>query len=168
MYYCSRSKDIPYSREKINARMMELGEIIPVVAAQPAEGEVEMVGDLNYNHPVTEFIVEYRALMYWAMNPPDPRGEKMYSRAAPYVVRAYAKDLSMALDMKLRTVQRAIKTVKDKLELKERAWLTVDEFIDMHALPNPEIIHEKLSQLLQERWKEIEDKHKLDDEDDDE
>lgn len=168
MYYCSRSKDIPYSLEKIKARMVELAEIIPVVAAQPAEGVLEMIGDLNYNHPVTELIVEYRALMYKAMNPPDPRGEKMFSRPAPYIVRAYAKDLAIALDIHLRTVQRAIKTIREKLELKERAWVTVDEFIDMHALPNPEIIHEKLSRIMQERWKEVKDRQKEDDEDDDE
>lgn len=165
MYYCSRSKEIPYSREKINARMLELAELIPVVAAQPREGELEMVGDLNYNHPVTELIVEYRVLMYKAMNPPDPRGEKMYSRPAPYVVRAYAKDLAIALDIHLRTVQRSMKIIKDKLQLKERAWLTVEEFIIMNELPNPDVIHEKLSRLMQERWKQVKDKQEEDDED---
>lgn len=163
MYYCRRSKDIPYSREKILARMAELAQKIPEVAAQPGDGEMIMVGDLNYGHPVTEFIVEYRVLMYKAANPPDPRGDKMFCRAAPYVERAYAKDLAIVLNIHERTVQRAIKLVHEKLELKVRAWVTVDEFCTFHELPDRDI-HEKLSKLMQERWKRIKTKKK--DEDD--
>jgi hypothetical protein len=160
MYYCSRSKNIPYSLEKINARMVELSKIIPEVAAQPGEGELEMVGDLNYNHPVTDLLLEYRVLMYKARNPPDPRGDKMYSRAAPYIERAYAQDLAIVLNIHERTIQRAIQAVHKKLELKMRSWVTVDEFIELHQLPNREAIHEKLSQLMIDQWKQVKDRQK--------
>jgi hypothetical protein len=116
---------------------------------------------LDYGHPVTEFVIELRVLRFWAANPPDPRGEKMYCRVGPWVERAYAKDLSIALGIELRTVQRAMKMIHDKLELKVRSWITVDEFIKMNELPNGYVIHERLSQLLVERWKRIADKHKL-------
>jgi hypothetical protein len=56
-----------------------------------------------------------------------------------------------------------MKAVHEKLELKERAWLTVDEFLRMTELPNRDVIHERLSLLMEERWKRIKDKHKLGD-----
>jgi hypothetical protein len=59
-----------------------------------------------------------------------------------------------------------MKVVHEKLELKERAWITVDEFIRMTELPNRDEIHERLSLLLEARWNEIKDKHNLDDDDD--
>ena len=94
----------------------------------------------------------------------------MFCRPTPWVERAYAKDLSLALGIHLRTIQRAMKVVHEKLQLKERAWITVDEFIRMTELPNGDEIHERLSLLLDERWKRIENRHKLrnDLEDDDE
>jgi hypothetical protein len=105
--------------------------------------------------------------MYKAMNPPDPRGDKMFSRPAPYVERAYVKDLAIVLNITERTIQRAVKAVHKKLELKMRSWVTVDEFIDMHQLPNREAIHEKLTKLMQDRWKAVKNKHKLDDDETD-
>ncbi|HEX6430147.1 MAG TPA: hypothetical protein VF008_20775 [Niastella sp.] len=165
MYYCSRSKDIPYSLEKIQQRIRELWEIIPPLYALPAEEEM-WVGHLNFGHPVTEFVIELRVLWFLEKHPPDPRGEPMFCRYGPYVERAYAKDLAIALGIPLRTIQRAMKVVHEKLELKVRSWITVDEFINMIELPNRDVIHERLSLLLQERWKQIEDKHKLDDDED--
>lgn len=167
MYYCSRSKDIPYNLEKINERIWEVCEMLPGMFAQPAEEEM-WLGHLNYGHPVTEYLIELRVLRYWAANPPDPRGDKMYCRKGPWVERAYAKDLSIALGIELRTVQRAMKMIHDKLQLKVRSWITVDEFISLNELPNGDVIHERLSELLVERWKRIKDKHKLDGDDDEE
>lgn len=159
MYYCSRSKNIPYSREKIIARMMELPKIIQEVAVQPYDGEIEMIGDLNLAHPVSGLIIEYRVLLYWLNNPPHPLGDKMYSRLGPYIEKAVTKDLAEALNLGEKTVERAIKKVKDELKLKHRAWVTVDEFCDMFGYPAGEV-HQKLSRLLHEKWKRVKDKHK--------
>jgi hypothetical protein len=166
MYYCSRSKDIPYSLENIQKRKEELWVIIAELFPLPSEG-IEWVGNFNYAHPVTEYLVELKVLWYWEAHPPDPRGDPMFCRDAPYVERAYAKDLALALGIHERTIQRAIKMVHEKLQLKARSWVTVDEFINIHELPNRDVIHERLSQLMEERWKRIKDKHKLGGDDDD-
>lgn len=80
--------------DKINKEMLELGPKISLAAAQPANEEIwATVGDLRYGHPVTPLILRYRALMWMAMNPPDPRGEKMCSRPGPYTVYVRRADL---------------------------------------------------------------------------
>jgi hypothetical protein len=163
MYYCSRSKNIPYSREKILERMEELRPIILKVGAQPYKGKVEMIGKHNFNHPVTELLVEYRLLMYKFENPPDPRGDKMYSRPGPWIEKAKAKEIALVCHLSQRTAYRAIQKVHVLLQLKIRSWVTVEEFCIGYELPIDDM-QEKLGKLLQERWKRITGKVDEDDE----
>ena len=97
--------------DKINKEMLELAPKIQLVAAQPHNEDIwAKVGDIWYGHPVTPLILRYRALMWMAMNPPDPRGKKMHSRPGPYTVYVRRADLVDILPYGMSTVDRMITT----------------------------------------------------------
>ncbi|MCS3799017.1 hypothetical protein [Niastella sp. OAS944] len=161
MYYCSRSKDIEYSLEKIHIRMAELREIVPETAKLPPTGNEDIINGLNLDHPVTEFIIEYSVLMFWANNPPDPRGEKMCSRLPPYFIHVSTKELALALGYHYKTVERAKKLVHDTLQLKERADITVDEFCKIFNYKQEDIdkVHQNLEYIRLGKWNKIKEIH---------
>lgn len=161
MYYCSRSKNVPYSLEKIHQRMAVLAEEIPKVALQPAKGEEDIINRFDLGHPVTELYIEYSALMFLAVNPPDPRGEKMFCRVAPYFIHVSTKELALAIGKHYKTVERAKKLVHEKLGLLERADVTVDEFCKIlgYSQDDTDKIHQNLECIRQGKWKKIKDIH---------
>ena len=167
MYYCSRSKSKEYSIEKIHERMTVLAEQIRVVALQPYTGESDIVGDLDFGHPLTELMVEYRVLIFWALNPPDPRGDQLFSRPAPYFIHVSTKELALAIGKSIKTTERAKKLVHEKLGLKLRADITVDEFCKMFEYSEEERvrIHQKLADIREGKWKNIRDRHRNKEED---
>lgn len=162
MYYCSRSKNIEYSLEKIHIRMDEIREIIPKMAELPPTGNEDIINGLNLDHPLTELIVEYNALMIWAENPPDPRGEKMYCRVPPYFIHVSTKELALALGYNYKTVERPKKVAHKKLELKDRADVTVDEFCRVFTYPQEDIdnIHQNLAYIREGKWNKIKEIHR--------
>lgn len=72
-------------------------EKIMKIENQLPKEEPEMIMGLNLNHPVSELIIEYRALMFLAVNPPDPRGDPMFSRMPPYFIHVSTKELALAI-----------------------------------------------------------------------
>lgn len=141
---------------EINKEMIELASRIPVVAEQPNDEEIwATVGDLRYGHPVTPLILRYRALMWQAKNPPDPRGEKMYSRPAPYTVYVRRDDLIEILDYKERTIDRMLAEVREAFYKKPYDRITVEQFCFVHELPEDKI-QQQLHEAFLRKW----NKHK--------
>lgn len=139
--------------DKINKEMLELAPKIPLVAAQPATEEIwATVGDLRYGHPVTPLILRYRALMWMAMNPPDPRGEKMYSRPGPYTVYVNRTDLVDVLGFGERTIDRMLAYVRESSNIKPYGRITVELFCSLHDLPEDKI-QQQLHELVLKRRK---------------
>lgn len=142
-------------RDKINQEMLELATKIPQVAAQTATEEVwAIVGDLHYGHPVTPLILQYRALMWLHMNPPDPRGEKMCSRPGPYTVYVRKADLVDVLGYGERTIDRMLAEVREGCYKKPYERITVEQFCFLHNLPEDKI-QQQLHELFEKRWKKI-------------
>jgi hypothetical protein len=144
--------------DKINEELLELAPKITLAAAQPATEEIwATVGDLQYGHPVTPLILRYRALMWMAMNPPDPRGEKMCSRAGPYTVYVRRDDMAEILPYGITTVDRMLAEVRKWAYIKPYGKVTVEQFCYLHHLPEDKI-QQQLHELVLKRWKKI--KHK--------
>lgn len=162
MLYCERSKSQEYSLEIILQRMAELEKEIPKVAMLPPTEEEDMINGLNLGHPVTELIVEYNALIIWRENPPDPRGWKMFCRVPPYFIHVSTKDLALATGYHYKTVQRAKKLAHEKLGLKERADVTVDEFCKEFKYTQDDIdkVHQNLAYIREGKWKQLIDLQK--------
>jgi hypothetical protein len=157
------------TREEISERLMELSKKIPEVADQLSQDKIWcQIGHLKYGLPVTELLLEYKALMWLQMNPPDPRGEKMCSRPGPYVVRADSKDLAYVLNLSERSVQRAMQKTREWLKEmypgKSIKWITVEQFCFFNGLPE-DVIQKKLHQRFEERWNMIKNRQKKDDDD---
>jgi hypothetical protein len=167
MYFCSRSEKIEYSLEKIHIQMAELVKKIPEVGKQPATEEEDRIGDINLGHPVARLIVRYRVLKYWAENPPDPRGDKMCSRPAPYFIHVSTKELALAIGVSVRTVQRAMQTIHEEMKLNLRSQPTVNEFCEMCGYKQEDIdkIHQNLAHIREGKWKKIKDLHSRKDDD---
>jgi hypothetical protein len=150
--------------QKIDAEMKELAEKIPVVARQPSTEKIWCkIGSLWYGHPVTPLILRYRALIWLKTNPPDPRGEKMAKRPAPYTVYARRRDLPEVINQSLRTVDRMMALTRESLGYKPYSKITVEQFCFINELPEDEI-QQKLGDLQERRRKH---KTKSKDEDDD-
>jgi hypothetical protein len=161
MYFCSRSKKIPYSLDEIEKRMAVLAEEIPKVSRQPATEEEERIGDLNLGHPVSRLLIRYRVLKYWAENPPDPRGDPMCSRVPPYFIHVSNKELALAVGLAVRTVQRAMQGIHAEMQLKKRSQVTVDEFCKMCNYElDRENIHQNLAYIREGKWNKIKEIHK--------
>ena len=128
---------------------------------QPATEEEDRIGDLDLGHPVSKLIIRYRVLLYWANNPPDPRGEKMCSRMPPYFIHVSTKELALALGLSVRTVQRAMQEIHAELQLKIRSQVTVDEFCEMSGYKwDTDKIHQNLEYIRAGKWNEIKEIHK--------
>lgn len=142
--------------------MEEIRVQIPKALELPPTGDEDIINGLNLDHPVTELIVEYSALMIWAENPPDPRGEKMFCRLPPYFIHVSTKELALALGKSYKTVERAKKLAHGLLQLKERADVTVDEFCKAFTYPQDEIdkIHQNLEYIREGKWNKIKEIHK--------
>ena len=142
--------------------MEELADKIPEVAKLPPTEEEDIINGFNLGHPVTELFVEYSALMFWALNPPDPRGERMCCRVPPYFIHVSTKELALALGYHYKTVERAKKLVHEKLQLKARTDITVDEFCMVFNYPQADIdkIHQNLAYIREGKWKKIREIHK--------
>lgn len=135
---------------------------IKKVVRLPSTADEDIINGLNLDHPVTEFIVEHNALRIWADNPPDPRGERMCCRVPPYFIHVSTKELALALGLHYKTVERAKKLVHSKLDLKDRADVTVDEFCMAFSYKQDDIdkIHQNLALIRQGKWKEIKERHR--------
>jgi hypothetical protein len=143
----------PLYFQKINAEMMELVEKIPVVAKEPSNEEIWCImGDVWYGHPVTPLILRYRALIWLKRNPPDPRGEKMFKRPAPYTVYVPRRDMPEAINQSQRTVDRMMALTRESLGYKPYSKITVEQFCEINNLPE-EVIHQKLDDIKEKRRK---------------
>lgn len=162
MYYCYRSKSKEYSLEKIHERQKILREKLLTVTIPQSPDEGDNINDLNLWHPAAELMIEFRVLMFWVANPPDPRGEKMCCRVPPYFIHVSTKELALAIGKHYKTVERAKKLIHEKLDLKERADVTVDEFCNMLNYTQDDIdkIHQNLEYIRQGKWKKIRDMYK--------
>ena len=142
-------------RDKINKEMIELASKMPLVAAKPATEEIWCtIGNIRYGHPVTPLILRYKALMWHAMNPPDPRGEKMYSRPGPYTVYVRKPDLVDILGYGDRTIDRMLAEVREAIYQKPYGKITVEQFCFIHDLPEDKI-QQQLHELVLKRLKKI-------------
>lgn len=116
------------------------------------------VGDLEYGHQVTPLILRLRAINWILKHPPDPRGEPMYSRPAPYKIRLETQDLIDALDYSERTAQRLLQEARIALGRKKSAIITVEEFCILNELPEDKI-QQKIHEKFIARWNKIKRKH---------
>ena len=150
--------------QKIDEEMQMLAEKIPVVAKQPSNEEIWcVIGDIYYGHPVTPLILRYRALMWFKMNPPDPRGERFASRPAPYTVYVNRIDMVDAINKGIRTVDRMLAMTRVSLDIKPYQSITVEQFCFINNLPEDKI-QKQLGELKIEQWNKYKKKRK--DEDD--
>jgi hypothetical protein len=92
--------------------------------------------------------------MWMAMNPPDPRGEKMYSRPGPYTVYVRRADLVEILNFGMSTIDRMLADVRESINIEPYGKITVEQFCFLHGLPEDEI-QQKLHELFEKRWKKI-------------
>jgi hypothetical protein len=141
--------------EPISKEIVELTPKIDLVAAQPCDEEIwATVGDLHYGHPVTPLILRYRALFWMAKHPPDPRGEPMYCRPAPYTIYVCRADLVDLLGYGERTIDRMLAAVREAFYKKPYDKITVEQFCSVHDL-NEDKIQQQLHELFLKRWKKI-------------
>lgn len=148
--------------EKIREEMKVVEEKIAVVRAQPNTEEIWCtLGDIKYGHPLAPLILRLRALIWFFKNPPDPRGEKMYSRVGPYTVFVRREDLLdiFPYELSMSTIDRMLAEVREKFDIKPYGRITVELFCYAHGLPEDKI-QKKLDDLFKKRWK----KHKGNDE----
>ena len=135
--------------------MIELAAKIPLVAEQtPTEEVWATVGDLRYGHPTTPLILRYRALMWFHINPPDPRGEKMASRPGPYTVYIRRTDMVDVLGYGERTIDRMLAAVRKATNKKPYDRITVELFCYLHKLPEDKI-QQQLHELFLKKWNKI-------------
>jgi hypothetical protein len=147
--------------DKINKEMIELAPRIQQAATQPFDEKDiwATVGDIRYGHPVTPLLLRYRALMWQAMNPPDPRGEKMYSRPGPYTIYVRRSDLVDLTEFgSASSVDRLLAHVRGSLDIKPYGKITVEQFCFVHGLREDDL-QQKLHQLFLERWKKFKRKN---------
>jgi len=138
---------------KISAEIMVVREKLMVAAFQPSTEEIWCtVGDVKYGHPMTPLLLRYRALLWFFMNPPDPRGEKMYSRAGPYTVFVRRADLVDILPFEMSTIDRMLAEVRKQFDIKPYGRITVELFCYAHGLPEDKI-QQQLDDLFKKRFK---------------
>jgi hypothetical protein len=155
----------PFSLEKIKAEMLIVSEKILEVANQPSTEEIWcQIGNMWYGHPVTPLKLRYSALEWLAKHPPDPRGEPMYSRPAPYKVRMETIDLMELYGVSERTAQRVLKMVREAIGRTGSTWVTVEEFCFHHKL-DEDSIQKRLHENFLKRWNKIKRDKKIDEDD---
>lgn len=141
--------------------MEEVRVEVKKVSELPATEEEDRIGDLNLGHPVSKLIIRYRVLMYWAANPPDPRGDRMCCMMPPYFIHVSTKELALAVGLSVRTVQRAMQEIHAELQLKIRSQVTVDEFCEMSGYKDDkDKIHQNLAYIREGKWNKIKEIHK--------
>jgi hypothetical protein len=145
----------PAYTDKINKEMLELMPKLSLAATQPANEEIwATVGDLRYGHPLTPLLLRYRALIWMAKNPPDPRGEKMFSRPGPYTMYVRKTDLVDILGYGERTIDRMLAEVRTAIYQKPYGKITVEQFCFIHDLPEDKM-QQQLHELVLKRLKKI-------------
>ena len=143
--------------EELNKEIAELAAKIQLVEKQPDPENIWReiwceVGDLRYGHPVTPLILRYRALIWMVKHPPDPRGEPMYCRPAPYTIYVCRTDLFDILPYGMRTIDRMLAEVREACYKKPYDKITVEQFCFLHELPEDKI-QQKLHELFERRWR---------------
>lgn len=144
-------------REKIAEEMEELSVKINEISKEPFNNEDiwATVGNLRYGHPTTPLILRYKALMWFHLHPPDPRGEPMFSRPGPYTVYVRREDMADILPFDIRTIDRMLAVVREKSNIRPYGKITVELFCFLHNLPEDKI-QQQLHDLALKRLK----KHK--------
>ncbi|WP_205510090.1 hypothetical protein [Longitalea arenae] len=120
----------------------------------PEEDAWCTIGDIRYGHPTAPLLLRYRTLMWMAAHPPDPRGERMCSRPAPYKVRLETQDLMDLFKVSQRTAERVIKQIREARERTGLRWVTVEEFCTLHHL-DEDYIQKRLHEFFLMRWNKI-------------
>ncbi|MCS3797322.1 hypothetical protein [Niastella sp. OAS944] len=140
-------------RDRITVEMQKMAEKIQEVSAQPFDEKDiwATVGNIRYGHPTAPLLLRYKALMWFHMNPPDPRGEPMCSRAAPYTVYLRRKDMSQLLGESMRTLDRMLAIIREVAFIKTYQKITVERFCYLNGLPEDKI-QEQLHELFLKRW----------------
>lgn len=152
-------KDRESYRARIKEEMKKLEEKIKEVIEQNKQYNEEetwaTIGQLRYGHPTTPLLLRYKALMWYHLNPPDPRGEPMFSRPGPYQVYIDRADLMELFDRSASTIDRVLATVRKAAFLKPYSKITVERFCFLNSLPE-EKIQQQLHEIFLKRW----NKHK--------
>jgi hypothetical protein len=145
--------ELPAYREKIAAMMKELAVEIEAVSKQPFDEKKiwATVGNIRYGHPTTPLILRYKALMWFHINPPDPRGEPMCSRPAPYIIYVNRADFIDLFGRSARTIDRMLAMVRKAAFIEPYEKITVERFCFLNTLPE-EKIQQQLHELLLRRW----------------
>jgi hypothetical protein len=139
-----------------NKKIVELEPKIELARNQPCTEDIWCeIGDLKYGHPITKLLLRYRALIYLAQHPPDPRGELMACRIGPYTVYVFSEDLVGILPYGERTIDRMLADVREACFIKPYGRITVEQFCFVHELPEDKI-QQQLHEFKQDRSK----KHK--------
>jgi hypothetical protein len=149
--------ELPAYRKKIAAMMKEVAAEIEQVKDQPFDEKDiwATVGTIRYGHPVTPLILKYKALMWYHLKPPDPRGEPMCSRPAPYTIFVRRADLVDILPYEKSTIDRMLAEVREKFYIEPYKKITVELFCYAHNLPEDKI-QQQLDDLFKKRFR----KHK--------
>jgi hypothetical protein len=154
----SPNQPVPHSeweayRDKISEMMKELDVEIQRVAKEPFDEKNiwARVGDLRYGHPTTPLLLRYKALMWFHMNPPDPRGEPMYSRPGPYKVYVDRAEFMELLERSARTIDRMLATIRKAAFIKQYEKITVEKFCFLNTLPE-EKIQQQLHEIFLRKW----------------
>ena len=141
-----------------NKKIVELEPQIELARNQPSTEDIWCeFGDLKYGHPVTRLLLRYRALIWLATHPPDPRGEPMYCRPGPYTVYVRREDLAEILPFGERTIDRMLAEVREECFIKPYGRITVEQFCAVHNVPEDKI-QQQLHELSQNRWKKYKKK----------
>lgn len=149
----------PVYREKIKKMMDELDLQMRDVGTQPfKEKDVwATVGNIRYGHPVTPLALRYKALMWFHMNPPDPRGEPMYSRPGPYKVYVERAEFMELFDRSARTIDRMLALIRSAAFLEPYAKITVERFCYLNGLKEDNI-QQQLHEIFLRKWNKYKSK----------
>lgn len=137
-------------RDKLAKQMTEVANKMEALSKQPLK-EIKTwatIGDLQYGRRITPLLIQYRALMWRFMHPPDPRGEPMCSRPGPYTVYVRREEMADVLSFHIRTVDRMLALVRKHSNIKKYGRITVELFCYLHQLPEDKIQQQLHQQVV--------------------
>ncbi|HEY8895530.1 MAG TPA: hypothetical protein VIM79_11970 [Niastella sp.] len=146
-------------RNRIAEEMEKVQQKIDEISTQPfKEKEIwATVGNIRYGHPTALLTLRHKALLWYSINPPDPRGERMCSRPGPYQVYVDRADLMELFDRSASTIDRILATVRKAAFIKPYEKITVERFCFLNSL-NEDKIQQQLHEIFLKRWNKYKSK----------